>query len=293
MAAQLTSLKSRKNLKVYRMNHTTLLAVLELKETLRARWYQLYILTVSAMISLFFYFGLMESRVLGFIGLGRLLLTLIQICIVILPIFTLMTTVRTFVGDRETGVWEYNLSIPVKLFSFYWGRGIGRYLSLFLPLFVGISLAAIVTLLKGYPVPWKVMILYLTFIGANLLCFTGIALCLSIFSKSQEMALGLAFILWMIFEALIDALLLGLMLKQRIIADAILAIAFFNPLQAFRMAAIALFDPELTILGPIAYTIIEKFGLNNLILWAIFWPSFVGVCFAIWGYIRFKKHDLI
>lgn len=275
------------------MSHTLLLCNLELKETLRARWYQFYLFTVTAMISLFFYFGLMESRVLGFIGLGRLLLTLIQICILILPIFTLMTTVRTFVSDRETGVWEYNLSIPIKLSSFYWGRGLGRFLTLFLPLLVGIGAAAAITWVKGYPVPWKVMILYLTFIGANLLCFTGIALCLSVFAKSQEMALGMAFIIWMIFEALVDALLLGLMLKQQIIAEAILAIAFLNPLQAFRMAAIALFDPELTILGPIAYTIIEKFGLNNLIAWAIFWPLLIGVSFAMLGYFRFKKHDLI
>lgn len=275
------------------MKHTLLLCNLEFKETLRARWYQLYILAVSSMISLFFYFGLMESRVLGFVGLGRLLLTLIQICIIILPIFTLMTTVRTFVSDRETGVWEYNLSIPIKLSSFYWGRAIGRFLSLFIPLLLGISAGAVVTLIRGYPVPWNVVILYITFIGANLLCFTGIALCLSVYSKSQEMALGIAFILWMVFEALIDALLLGLMLKQRIIAEAILTMAFFNPLQVFRMAAIALFDPELTILGPIAYTIIEKFGLNNLTVWAIFWPSAMGIIFAILGYRRFRKHDLI
>lgn len=275
------------------MKHTLLLSILEVKETFRARWYQFYILTVSAMISMFFYFGLMESRVLGFIGLGRLLLTLIQICIVILPIFTMMTTVRTFVQDRETGVWEYNLSMPLKLSSFYWGRGLGRFLSLFLPLMIGILIGALVTLIKGYPVPWKIIIFYLAYIAANLFCFTGIALFLSIMAKTQEMALGLAFILWLTFEALIDAIILGLLLKQRIVAELILGIAFFNPLQAFRMAAIALFDPELTILGPIAYTIIEKIGLNNVILWAIIWPTLLGIIFATIGYKRFIKRDLI
>lgn len=275
------------------MNHTTLLCWLEVKETLRARWYQFYILTVAAMISVFFYFGLMESRVLGFTGLGRLLLTLIQICIIILPIFTIMTTVRTFVSDRETGVWEYNLSVPVKLSSFYWGRSLGRFLSLFFPLLIGIFAGALITFVKGYPVPWKVVILYISFIGASLICFTGIALCLSIFAKSQEMALGLGFILWLVFEALVDALLLGLMLKQRIMAEAILGLAFMNPLQAFRMAAISLFDPELTVLGPIAYTIIEKIGITSLISWAILWPVLFGLVFAMIGYVRFKKRDLI
>ena len=275
------------------MRHTILLAMLEMKETFRAKWYQLYVLTVATMISIFFYFGLAESRALGFTGLGRLLLTLIQISIIVLPIFTMMTTVRTLVGDREAGVWEYNLSVPVKLSSFYWGRGLGRFLSLFLPLALGMFAAGIVTMIKGYPVPWLVIFLYTGFIGANLLFFTGIAFLLSVLSKTQEMALGLGFILWLAFEAMIDALLLGLLLKQRVLAEIILGVAFLNPLQSFRMAAIGFFDPELTVLGPIAYTIIEKIGLNNLLAWAILWPSIAGLGLLYLGYLVFKKKDLI
>ncbi len=275
------------------MNQAILLGKLELKETLRARWYQLYLLSVSLMISLFFYFGLAESRVLGFTGLGRLLLTLIQMSIVVLPIFTMMSTVRTLVGDRETGVWEYNLSVPVKLSSFYWGRGTGRFLALYLPLVAGMYAGGLMSLLKGQFVPWSVIALYVIFIGANLLCFTGLALLLSVYSRSQEMALGLAFILWLIFEGLMDALLLGLLVKQRVLAEIILSAAFLNPLQAFRMAAIALFDPELTVLGPIAYTIIEKIGRTMLLSWAVIWPAFAGLLLAYFGFVGFKRRDLV
>jgi len=275
------------------MRHTLLFALLEMKETFRAKWYQLYILTVALMISIFFYFGLAESRALGFTGLGRLLLTLIQMSIIVLPIFTMMTTVRTLVGDREAGVWEYNLSVPLKLSSFYWGKAIGKFSTLFLPLALGMFLAGIITMIKGYPVPWLMIFLYTGFIGANLLFFTGIAFLLSVLSKTQEMALGLGFILWLVFEAMIDALLLGLLLKQRVLAEVILGIAFLNPLQSFRMAAIGLFDPELTVLGPIAYTIIEKIGLNSLLTWAILWPTISGIALASLGYFAFKKKDLI
>lgn len=275
------------------MKQAFLLGKLELKETLRAKWYQLYLLSVTLMISLLFYFGLAESRILGFTGLGRLLLTLIQMSIVVLPIFTMMSTVRTLVGDRETGVWEYNLSVPVKLSSFYWGRATGRFLALYLPLVAGMFAGGALSLIKGHAVPWSVITLYTIFIGANLLCFSGIALLISVYSRSQEMALGLAFILWLLFEGLIDALLLGLMVKQRVIAEIILGAAFLNPLQAFRMAAIALFDPELTVLGPIAYTIIEKVGLMKLLSWAAFWPAFAGFLLACLGFVGFKKRDLI
>ena len=266
---------------------------LEVNETLRARWYQLYLVSLVTMISVFFYFGLAESRILGFTGLGRLLLSLIQMCIVILPIFTLITTVRTLVSDKETGIWEYNLAIPLKLSSFYWGRALGKFLSLFLPLVIGIVMCGLVTLIKGYPVPWMILFFYTAFIGANLLCFSGLAFFLSVISKSQEMALGLGFILWITVEAFIDALLLGLLLKQRVMAEVILGLAYLNPLQAFRMASIALFDPELTVLGPIAYTIIRDIGLNSLLAWAILWPSLIGVLLAAIGYLLFTKRDLV
>lgn len=275
------------------MNQTFFLCKLELKETLRARWYQFYLLTVALLISVLFYFGIAESRVLGFTGLGRLLLTLIQSSIVVLPIFTMMTTVRTLVSDRESGIWEYNLSMPVKLSAFYWGRGFGCYLALYIPLVAGMFAGGLVTLLKGFSVPWTIIVLYSLFIGANLLCFTGLAFLLSVYSRTQEMSLGLAFILWLVFEGLIDALLLGLMVKQRVLAEVILGVAFFNPLQAFRMAAIALFDPELTVLGPIAYTIIEKIGLTYLLSWAVVWPLIAGLIFATLGYRGFKKRDLV
>lgn len=275
------------------MRQAILLGKLELKETLRAKWYQLYLLSVTLMISLLFYFGLAESRVLGFTGLGRLLLTLIQMSIVVLPIFTMMSTVRTLVGDRESGVWEYNLAVPVKLSSFYWGRGTGRFFALYLPLVIGMYGGGLLSLVKGHAVPWSVISLYTIFIGANLLCFTGLALLLSVYSRSQEMALGLAFILWLVFEGLVDAILLGLLVKQRVVAEVILGIAFLNPLQAFRMAAIALFDPELTVLGPIAYTIIEKVGLLNLLSWAAFWPALMGLVLAYLGYAGFKRRDLV
>lgn len=275
------------------MNQVYYLCKLEIRENLRARWYQLYILSVALTISILFFFGLVESRTMGFLGLGRSLLTLVQVSIILLPIFTLITTVRTFVGDRDAGLWEYNLSVPVRLSSFYWGKCIGRFLTLYLPLLFGLGLGIFVSIAKGITIPWKIFILYEVFIGANLLCFTGIALCLSIYSKNQEVALGISFVIWLISEALIDSLLLGLLLKQRISGGTVLTIAFFNPLQTFRMASIALFDPELTVLGPIAYTIVEKVGTGSLIIWNIFWSSFVGIIFSLIGYRRFIKRDLI
>jgi ABC-2 type transport system permease protein len=77
--------------------------------------------------------------VLGFIGLSRLLVTYIQLTMAILPIFVLITTVRSVAGDREAGVFEYLLSLPVGLAAWFWGKILGRYLVIFLPVFAAMA----------------------------------------------------------------------------------------------------------------------------------------------------------
>jgi ABC-2 type transport system permease protein len=112
-----------------------LTARLDVVESLRARWFAIYTAVFGGIVALLFLFGLTESRVLGFIGLSRLLVTYIQLTMAILPIFVLITTVRSVAGDREAGVYEYLLSLPVSLGAWFWGKFIGRYLVIFLPVF--------------------------------------------------------------------------------------------------------------------------------------------------------------
>ena len=60
-------------------------------------------------------------------------MTYIQLTMAILPIFVLITTVRSVAGDREAGVFEYLLSLPVSLSGWFWGKILGRYLAIFAP----------------------------------------------------------------------------------------------------------------------------------------------------------------
>ena len=67
------------------MKQFWLTARLDIVESLRARWFQVYTLVFGGIVALLFLFGLTESRVLGFIGLSRLLVTYIQLTMAILP----------------------------------------------------------------------------------------------------------------------------------------------------------------------------------------------------------------
>lgn len=266
---------------------------MELRETLRARWYQAYLVAFIGLMATFFAFGLAESSVMGFTGLGRLLLTFIQVTILILPIFVLITTARTLVGDRETGVWEYMLALPVSFRGYYWGRMGGRATATALPLVLALVGGGLVETLRGGTVPWDVVAYFSAIVVAMTLCFLGIAMLLSVISSSQEMAIGVAFVIWLAVEGLVDAVLLGFLIRQAVVAEVVLGLALLNPLQAFRTAAVLLFDPELKLLGPLSYTLLEEIGVQGLLGWAIGWPVVVGLGAASLGSWWFSRRDAV
>ncbi len=64
-----------------------LVAYLDIRESLRSKWFYLYSFVFGGVMGLFFLSGVTDSVVMGFSGLSRLLLVFIQITIVILPNF--------------------------------------------------------------------------------------------------------------------------------------------------------------------------------------------------------------
>lgn len=265
----------------------------ELRETLHARWYQAYAGGFAAVMAVFFFFGLAESQVLGYTGLGRMLLAFIQLSLVVMPVFVLITTARTFVGDREAGVWEYVLAWPIDLRAYYWGKALGRLLAITAPLIFALLAAGVIEALRGREVPWGVVVYYSALLVSLTVCFLGAALLISVLAATQEVALGVALGIWLVTEVLVDALLLGVLLREQLRPEALIGLALLNPLQAFRMAAIAIFDPDLTVLGPIAYTILEDFGRAGLFTWALVWPAALGLGCAWLGARRFAHHDVL
>ncbi len=275
------------------MKNLLLIAYLDLKESIRARWFIIYSLVFGGLIALFFIAGITESQVMGFSGLSRLLLMYIQVTIIILPIFILITTVRSISGDRDSHILEYMLSFPISLAQYYWGKVFGRFITVFLPVFMAMVLAIIYGVFKGASVPWDIFFLYTGLLFSLSSVFLGIAFFISSIVKSSEMALGISFFVWIFLLAFIDIALISLMLQNRLNEELIIALALINPMELFRVAAISLFDPELTVMGPVAFYILDRLSQSMFVLLAIVYPLVLGMLFAFFGYSVFKKKDLV
>jgi ABC-2 type transport system permease protein len=275
------------------MKNLYLFAYLDLKESMRAKWFLVYSLVFGGLIALFFIAGVTESQVMGFSGLSRLLLMYIQITIVILPIFILITTVRSISGDRDNHILEYMLSFPISLKQYYWGKIIGRFVTVYMPVFFAMIIAIIYGSLIGVSIPWGIFFLYTGLLFSLSSAFLGIAFFISSFVKSSEVALGVAFFVWIFLLAFIDIALISLMMQQRFSEELIITIAFVNPMEIFRVAAISLFDPELTVMGPVAFFILDSMSQMTFVMLSITYPMLLGLVFAYGGFSIFKKKDLV
>ena len=274
------------------MKHLWLTAWADIIESLRAKWFIVYSGVFGGIVVLLFVFGITESRIMGFTGLTRLLITYIQLTIAILPVFVLITTVRSVAGDREAGVFEYLLSLPISLSAWFWGRFLGRFIVVFLPVFLAMVGAVIWAALKGADIPWVLFTSYTGLLLAVAWCFLGIGMLISTIARTADVAQGLAFVIWLVFLLFLDLILLGIMIREGLPSETAVAISLINPLQVFRTAAMVLFDPQLVILGPSAYVILDMFSETGYIIWAIVYPVILGTLCATGGYYLFKKGDL-
>ena len=230
---------------------------------------------------------------MGFSGLSRLLLMYIQVTIIILPIFILITTVRSISGDRDSHILEYMLSFPISLSEYYWGKMLGRFTTVFLPVFLAMLIAIVYGSFMGVAIPWMIFFLYSGLLFSLSLLFLGIAFFISSIVKSSEMALGISFFVWIFLLAFIDIALISFMLQNRFNEEFIIAIALANPMEIFRVAAISLFDPELTVMGPVAFYILDTVSQPIFVLLSIGYPITLGMGFAFFGYKVFSKRDLV
>jgi len=187
----------------------------DIRQSMRSRWFWAYSLLFGGFVAVMFASGITESQIIGFVGLSRLMVTFMQISMAILPIYVLISTVRSVVGDRENSVMEYMLSLPISFSSYFWGKLIGRFLLIYVPIFIALLGAVLWAMITKVDVPWDLFILYSILLASLVFFFLGLSMYISAKAKNQEIAVSTAFIIWLFLVAFIDLILIGIMLRMR------------------------------------------------------------------------------
>ncbi len=274
-------------------NNYILIAKYDIKESLRSKWFLLYLLIFAGLIGFFFATGVVDSRVAGFSGLSRMLLLFVQVCLIILPIFILITTVRSISKDRELGSLEYLLSFSLSLKEYYFGKVLGRAFIIIVPILASLALALLLALFKGANAQLFVLLGVCLLLIALAFVFLAFGFCISALIKNSEFALGFAFVLWIFLLGFLDLTLIGFLMKTSVSESLIYGVALANPLQVFRVAAFAIFDPNLSVIAPAAYFILETLTPTALLIFALIYPTILAFACLYLGYFSFARKDLV
>lgn len=266
---------------------------LEIKQNFRSVWFWAYTLLFAVFVAVLFIMGITESQIVGFVGLSRFMITFMQVVMVILPIYILITTVRSLVGEKEENVMEYMLSLPISFSGYFWGKYVSKFFVIFTPVFVALLGASVYGSLRALNVPWDLFALYSALIAVMVICFLGIGMYISVVSKTQNLAVSGAFIVWLVLVAFLDLILMGLMLKSDVNPEVIIGTGMLNPLQVFRTGALVLFDQKLTVMGPASYYILDTVSRPVFIVFSILQPVVIGGIFALMGSRYFRRHDIV
>ncbi len=265
----------------------------DIRQNLRSRWFWAYSILFGGFVAVMFTSGITESQIIGFVGLSRLMVTFMQISMAILPIYVLISTVRSVVGDRENAVMEYILSLPISFSSYFWGKLIGRFFIIYTPVFIALLGSVIWAIITNIDVPWDLFFLYSALLASLVFFFLGLSMFISARASSQDIAVSTAFIIWLFLVAFIDLLLIGIMLRMRGNPSLIIGLGMLNPLQVFRTGSLILFDPQLTVMGTASYYVLDTVNRSVFIAFSILYPILLGFIFAFFGNRYFNRNDVV
>lgn len=274
--------------------HTLALARLDLAEVMRSRWLYFCVGLYAILAALFVLIGLRESTVLGFTGIGRVLLSLSHALVLLLPLLALTATGQVVNRAQDDGTLELLFSHPLSRSEYFAGITGVRYALLLLPLIALMVLVALLgRILFGSAIPWGFLARSLAACAGLLWAYTGLGLAVSVFVRNQAKAVMLLLALWVAGVVLLDFALIGLMLQWRLNAPTVFVLAALNPVEAARLALLSAAEPSLSILGPVGFFLANRLGAAWLLVAGVGWPLLVGV--AAWSLAkeRFSREDLV
>ena len=266
---------------------------LDLADVRRSRWLILCLGLYAAMGTVFVLVGLRESTLLGFTGMGRVLLSVTHALVILLPLLALGATGQVVNRARDEGELELLFTMPLHRSTYFAAVCLTRYLVLLLPLVAVLgALGAIGRLWFGQSVPWFFLGRSIAVSASLLFTFTCIGLALSSLVRHQARALMWLLLTWATAVAFLDFGIIGLMLRWRLNPRLVFLLAGANPLQAARMALLSGLDGDLGTLGPVGFFLATRVGAPALFAFGTLWPVVAGLLALLIGLWHFCRADL-
>jgi ABC-type transport system involved in multi-copper enzyme maturation permease subunit len=267
-------------------------ARLDLAEVVRSRWLFFCVAVYALLAGVLVLVGMRESTMLGFTGMGRVLLAFSHGLVLLLPLLALTATGPVVNRARDDGSLELLLTQPIRRSAWLLGVTFTRLAVLLVPLALLFVLMGVVGQLQGQQIPWGYLGRVLVIAAALIWAFVGIGMAISVLVRNQARAITYVVLAWGLAIALLDVGLVGMMLRWRLDPHAVFTLASLNPVQDARLALLSGLEPDLGTLGPVGFYLSTRIGHGSLFLLGVAWPALLGTLAWGVGFLQFRRCDI-
>lgn len=269
-------------------------ARLDLGDVLRSRWLPLSTGVYAVLAGALVIVGMRESTVMGFTGMGRVMLSFAHVLLVVLPLLAVSATAQVVTRAREDGTIELLFSQPLSRGAYLASITLVRYLVLLVPLAaLLVAMALVAKLAFREAVPFAMLGRTIAVGAALLWSFVGIGLLVSVRTRNGAKAVVAGLVVWALAVAVLDLGVVGLLLHARLSPHVVFGLAGLNPVQAARLALLSGIEPDLGTLGPVGFYLVHEVGAGGLLAYGLAWPLIVGTTSWLVASRSFARGDLV
>ena len=269
------------------------IARLDLAEVMRSRWLAASTVAYAVLAAVFVAVGLREAPLLGFTGSARVVFSLSHALVLLLPLVALTATAPAIGRARDDGSLELLCAQPLGRGAYLVAITTVRICAILAPVaavFVAVALWGAIS--DGQPVPWAYLARALGVLAALAWAFAGIGMLISTLVRHPVRMLTYVVVIWAAGVALLDAGLIGVLLRWRLDAHVVFALAAANPVEDARLALLSGIDRDLSTLGPVGFYLVGRLGDAALHALGLAIPLAWGTLAWLAALAHFRRADI-
>jgi ABC-type transport system involved in multi-copper enzyme maturation permease subunit len=235
----------------------------ELRDAIRRWWFLVNAGVFTLAGILFVLFGQNDALLLGQRGYARTLAGLMQLGLVFVPLMALVPAVAAIAGEREAGTLDYLLAQPVTRGGVYRAKWAGITMAVSLSVIAGLSVTAAIATSRGVAGgPTAALVACTALLAA---AFVSLGMWISALTASRTRATTFGLSLWLALLGLGSLGVMSAFVRWGSPAWVLQAWSLANPVEAYRMATLAILDPDVQLLGPVGASLVAALGRGGLI----------------------------
>jgi ABC-type transport system involved in multi-copper enzyme maturation permease subunit len=243
------------------MSATFIILRKELRDAVRSRWLIAFSATF-AIVALALAM-VQERGDVGVQGFDRTTASLVNLCLLLVPLLTLVLGAGAIAGERERGTLTTLRAQPLSSSELLLGKYLGLAIAVWMAVALGFGIAGLLIGLVSPVAGFGHFLLFVLLAGILATGTLSLGMLISVVSDSRARALAIAVLAWFVFVIFYDLAAMGFALLVTGSGESLLAITLGNPVESVRILAVLSLDPDLQVLGPLGAYLYSTFGTGG------------------------------